>query len=82
MKALVTGEGERCPRCGKKMVRKEHKPEWRPKASQPYYFKWWDVCRNRKCRHHVQHYEAAKVWVARDGEDGDPLLAEFRAILS
>lgn len=59
MKAKITGKGSECPKCRELMDRCSHKPEWKPKENQPYYFGFWDRC--TPCRH-VQHYEAAKVF--------------------
>jgi hypothetical protein len=59
MKSIVVGKGAPCPKCDRPMDRKEHKGEWKPKANQPYWFSYWDVC--DACRH-VQHYESAKVF--------------------
>jgi DNA repair protein RadD len=51
-----------CPKCGRPMTRKTHPPGWRPKPTKAYYFEYWDTC--KKCQH-VQHYEAAKRYVAK-----------------
>lgn len=56
----ILGKGCPCPKCGKHMQRREHNALWHPKASQPYYFAYWDYC--QKCRH-TQHYEKAKTWI-------------------
>ena len=60
MKPQLVGEGAKCPKCPKNMLRYEHKSAWQPKANQPYYFKYWDVC--SPCRH-TQLYESAKVYL-------------------
>jgi hypothetical protein len=57
--------GEFCPKCKLIMQRYEHGQNWKPKADQPYYFKFWDIC--TPCAH-FQHYEAAKVHVAEHAE--------------
>lgn len=74
---VFAGMGENCRKCGKRMKRFEHAPDWKPKANQPYYFRFWDKC---SCKM-LQHYEWAKVWVASDDIEGDPLIAEYRAIV-
>lgn len=58
MKPVKVGMGRTCPKCKGKMGRFEHKPEWRPKPKQPYYFKYWDKC--GPCKR-MQHYEEAKT---------------------
>jgi len=59
-KKLLLNGGLTCPKCHRPMQRRCHKPDWKPKRNQPYYFSYWDVC--GKCRH-IQLYEATKVWV-------------------
>lgn len=66
--------GNNCPKCGKQMQRVEHGSDWKPKASQPYYFRYWDKC--APCKH-MQHYEVAKVMLT----EPDPLHAEYREIM-
>lgn len=88
MKSQIAGTGKNCPKCRKLMVRCEHKPGWKPKPNQPYYFLYWDYC--KKCRH-LQHYEAAKVYVGEPSipkpykepwrPNRDPLIDEYKAIL-
>jgi hypothetical protein len=59
-KAAKIEGGSICPKCKLMMQRFEHGPNWKPKASQPYFFRFWDICKG--CRH-IQHYEAAKTIV-------------------
>jgi group I intron endonuclease len=46
-----------CPKCSNPMERKKHPKGWKPKPGQPYYFSYWDYCKN--CRF-IKHYESAK----------------------
>lgn len=64
-KSIKIDGGKNCPKCNAPMQRCAHGATWKPKEGQPYYFKFWDIC--RRCRH-MQHYEAAKVWVDDVGE--------------
>ncbi len=57
-KTVEISGGGFCPKCKELMQRVKHGPNWKPKDRQPYYFAYWDKCRN--CRH-MQHYEIAKV---------------------
>lgn len=59
--SLYTTGGLACPKCNRSMQRLMHGPDWRPRADQAYWFKYWDYC--QPCRH-VQHYEVAKEWRA------------------
>jgi hypothetical protein len=65
-KPLKIGPGENCPKCKRRMQRRTHPDGWKPKKEQAYYFRWWDVCWNKKHGLHVQHYERAKVIVEHD----------------
>jgi hypothetical protein len=58
-KAIRAGAGGMCPKCKLVMQRFEHPEAWRPKANQPYFFKYWDICKG--CRR-IQMYEIAKVY--------------------
>jgi uncharacterized protein with PIN domain len=57
-KGKILREGQPCRKCGTPVVRKEHKPDWRPKPGRSYWFRWWFECTNCKERYMV---EAAKV---------------------
>lgn len=59
-KSIHTGRGEKCPKCFGQMERRAHPATWKPKAGQPYYFTFWDLCPT--CQH-LQHYEIAKVLI-------------------
>lgn len=67
-KAVLAGEGRLCPKCSRPMRRLAHGLNWRPKAAQPYYYAYWDHC--KPCRH-IQHYEAAKIWVDPKPDTGE-----------
>lgn len=54
----IIGTGEKCPKCGDVMQRREHKEIRQKQRNAPYYFKEWDYC--WQCKH-LQHYEWAKV---------------------
>jgi hypothetical protein len=56
----ITEEGQPCWHCGTPVLRREHRPNWKPKKRQPYYFKWWFYC--WKCKA-VYHVEEAKHWL-------------------
>lgn len=82
-RAVVAGKGAPCPSCNKLMARRQHPETWKPKANQPYYFEYWDVC--QPCRH-IQHYEAAKRWLKEEpalkAETADEAMdREFREII-
>jgi hypothetical protein len=64
------GAGNACPKCSRQMKRFEHGDGWKPKAGQPFWYKYWDIC--ARCRH-IQHYECAKVH--RDALIEDVILA-------
>lgn len=77
MKSLII-ESESCnpcPKCKQTMQRRKHRPEWKPKENQPYYFDYWDYC--VQCAY-TQHYEIAKRYIV---SDIDPLEMEFREIM-
>lgn len=76
-KTIEIGVGENCPKCRRSMKRYEHGENWKPKSSQPYYFRFWDKC--APCKH-LQHYEKAKVNLAAS-EDAENLDAEFRELM-
>ena len=80
-KGVAIAGGGVCPKCRRKMQRFTHPPGWEPKPGQPYFFLWWDVCRNKPAHRatHVQHYEEAKVHVDAEAP-ADPLLDHFRSI--
>ncbi len=43
--AKVSSPEEACPRCQEfQLTWKEHRPGWRPKPAQPYYFSRWLKC--------------------------------------
>ena len=67
--AVPAGMGERCPKCGKLMVRWQHSAGWQPPIGRGFYTRW-DVC--RPCGH-VQHYERflRRPNVDRCGVGGD-----------
>lgn len=83
-KAVVSGQGGKCPHCDNMMVRRQHPETWKPRANQPYYFEYWDVC--QACRH-IQHYEVAKRWLKEEPPAGngrsavDALTREWRDIV-
>lgn len=59
---------KQCPKCHQPMLRHRHPESWKPRRGQPYYFDYWDIC--KQCRH-IQHYEKAKVfldWRVKGGE--------------
>lgn len=62
--AIDTGPGKKCPTCTSTMRRYNHPPGWEPRQGQPFYFSYWDRC---ACGH-IQHYEKAKVALARPAE--------------
>jgi hypothetical protein len=62
-KRVLMGHGQPCPKCTSLMSRYEHSQEWLPRKRQPYYYLFWDYC--KECRH-VQHYETAKQIVKQD----------------
>lgn len=57
--------GNDCPKCKRPMQRFKHGPSWKPKARQPYFFAYWDIC--KPCRH-IQMYEKAKVFLHGESE--------------
>lgn len=63
--AIVSGEGEPCPKCFKKMERRKRikKPE-----KKSYFFTEWDYCPT--CSH-VQHYDKYKSsdWVEAERQE-------------
>lgn len=82
-KAVASGKGDPCPKCGKPMARRQHPETWKPKANQPYYFEFWDVC--QPCRH-IQHYESAKRWLkdepaAKNETADEAMTREWRSIV-
>ena len=54
----ITEEGQACRNCGTAVVKREHPQGWKPKTGQPYYFKWWLMCRNCRALYMI---ESAKV---------------------
>jgi hypothetical protein len=55
--SVRTGEGRSCPKCARPVDRCGHGAGWKPRATQPYWFAFWDRC--TPCGH-FQHYEEAK----------------------
>jgi hypothetical protein len=81
VKSKRVTDGAKCPKCPRMMERRQHLEKWKPKPHQPFYFSYWDVC--TPCRH-IQHYEAAKIWVGvvePEPIPGAELDAEFRAVM-
>lgn len=64
-KAQKIDGGGKCLKCKRTMQRRCHRSDWLPKQNQPYYFRYWDLCR---CGH-LQHYESAKVLIDRSAID-------------
>lgn len=60
----ITAEGQECRHCDGKVIRKEHKPEFKPRPNQPYYFRYWFKCVKCKALYMV---EAAKVYTRGAG---------------
>lgn len=56
----ITFEGQRCRNCNTPVIKKTHKPNWKPKRSQPYYFDYWFKCLG--CGN-LYMVESAKRWV-------------------
>lgn len=56
----ITDIGARCLHCSGSVEGREHKPGWKPRCNQPYYFKRWLKC--NKCSA-VYHFESEKVWL-------------------
>ncbi len=52
-KAIIIGEGLKCPKCDNNMSRRTHPPGWFPKKHVRGYYTEWDYC--TKCAH-MQHY--------------------------
>lgn len=82
-RAVASGKGAPCPRCGSLMTRRQHPEMWKPKANQPYYFEYWDVC--QPCRH-IQHYESAKRWLTeqpapKPTDPNEAMDREYREII-
>ncbi len=76
MKTELIGPGNECPKCRKVMQRFQHGAGWKLKERQPYYYTYWDKCTGG---HHIQMYEAAKVFCAAPVDD---LEREFRDIFT
>ena len=57
-KSVITGIGNKCPKCSKDMMRHEHPKNWAPTEKQTFYFRYWNVC--KPCMF-MQHYEVARV---------------------
>jgi hypothetical protein len=57
MKAKPIDGGKICPKCERQMQRFEHKPEWKPKPNQKYYFTYWDIC--KPCRY-IKNYGVSR----------------------
>lgn len=54
-------EGSICRKCVSGSLKKcTHKPDWKPKKGQPYYFKYWFKC--RQCLT-IYMVEEAKIWL-------------------
>ena len=53
-----TRKGEVCPKCGREMERRSHRPTEKSYLLKPYHYSEWDYC--KPCGH-VQHYEKYKV---------------------
>ena len=69
---VITENGPACPRCGRPMQVREH-DRIRPKQlRQPYYFKRWFYCTNRRCKTTTVMREEFKVW---NGDIGHRLEA-------
>lgn len=64
MKHPITGEDQICNKCNTLVVWRTHKPNWKPKKNQPYYFKKWLYCPNCKS---VYHLESEKVYLKNKG---------------
>lgn len=73
---VLVGAGERCRKCRGQMERFGHGHLWKPKQTQPYYFRYWDKCRCGM----LQHYEAAKVMLVDEPEPAelDDLTQRFK----
>lgn len=59
MRTLITTIGQACRKCGTPVVKRTHKPNWKPKEKQPYYFMWWLKCLGCK---NIYMVESAKVF--------------------
>lgn len=57
--SVFIGAGQPCPKCRRQMRRFGHSDGWKPRAGQPYHYRYWDCC---AICHHMQHYDDAKVW--------------------
>jgi hypothetical protein len=68
MTVKITCEGQPCRHCQTPVVKRTHKPQWKPKSDQPYYFLYWFVCPNRMCKA-IYMVESAKVWLKEPPED-------------
>ena len=57
-KRIPINGGMECTKCGLWMQRYTHGPNWQPKATQKYWFEYWDVCPHPS-NHLIQHYPEA-----------------------
>ena len=75
MKVPITKVGEKCRHCDGRVIEAEHKPGFKPRPMQPFYFKRWLKC--PKC-HAIYHMESEKVYTSPEAEARFKELARKR----